>query len=145
MGEWSDGTEGLVVLPDGRRIRGRGLRRPAPADAERPEFGLYLTRTEHTEIRWESRWIRWPDYRLPSSTEAALQALWDAHERARSQRVEIACGGGRGRTGTAIALLARMAGVPATEAVLWTRRHYHSHAVETPWQRRWVTTVKLAR
>ncbi|NUP61376.1 MAG: protein phosphatase, partial [Nonomuraea sp.] len=54
------------------------------------------------------------------------------------ERVEVACGGGRGRTGTALACLAVLDGVPAAEAVRYVRSHYDRHAVETPWQRRFV-------
>ncbi|HEY3715925.1 MAG TPA: hypothetical protein VGL39_15470 [Jatrophihabitantaceae bacterium] len=52
--------------------------------------------------------------------------------------VEIACGGGRGRTGTALACLAVLDGVPAGEAVAFVRASHDSRAVETPWQRRFV-------
>jgi protein-tyrosine phosphatase len=52
--------------------------------------------------------------------------------------VEIACGGGRGRTGTALACIAQIAGVAADDATAWVRKHYDRHAVETPWQRRYV-------
>lgn len=52
--------------------------------------------------------------------------------------MEVACAGGRGRTGTAIACLAILAGVPADRAVGWVREHYERRAVETPWQRWWV-------
>ncbi len=62
----------------------------------------------------------------------------DAWERARTQRVEVACGGGRGRTGTALACIAVLDGVPADDAVAFVRRHFDPHAVETPWQRRYV-------
>jgi protein-tyrosine phosphatase len=53
-------------------------------------------------------------------------------------RVEIACWGGRGRTGTALACLAVLDGVPAAEAVPYVRAHYDRRAVETPWQRNYV-------
>ena len=46
--------------------------------------------------------------------------------------------GGVGRTGTALAAISVLAGVPPAEAVAWIRRHYIRRAVETPWQRRWV-------
>ena len=62
----------------------------------------------------------------------------DAHRRAATERVEIACGGGRGRTGTALAWIAVLSGVPPDEAVAFVRRHYDPHAVETPFQRRFV-------
>lgn len=50
----------------------------------------------------------------------------------------IACDGGRGRTGTALACLAILDGVPAADAVGYVRTLYHRRAVETPWQRRYV-------
>nr|WP_236262114.1 hypothetical protein [Conexibacter woesei] len=52
-------------------------------------------------------------------------------------RVEVACGGGKGRTGTALACIAQLGGVAASGATAWARRHYDAHAVETPWQRRY--------
>jgi protein-tyrosine phosphatase len=55
-----------------------------------------------------------------------------------TERVEIACAGGHGRTGTALACLAILDGVPATEAVAFVRDQYDPHAVETPAQRRYV-------
>lgn len=68
----------------------------------------------------------------------AAEALRDAWRRAADERVEFVCGGGRGRTGTALACLAVLDGVPPEEAVAYVRRHYDRHAVETPWQRRYV-------
>jgi len=52
--------------------------------------------------------------------------------------VEIACAGGHGRTGTALACLAILDGIPGAEAVAFVREHYDPHAVETPAQRRYV-------
>lgn len=143
MGSWSDGTAGLVTLPDGRRVRGRGLRRPPVGPDESPELGLYLTGRRPATDGWEALWVGWPDFRLPRDPAVAVQALRRVHEEAATRRVEIACAGGTGRTGTAIALLARLAGVPADEAVAWTRAHYRAGAVETPGQRRFVATVDL--
>ena len=53
-----------------------------------------------------------------------------------TERVEVACGGGTGRTGTALACLAVLAGTPPDEAVAFVRAGYRSRAVETPAQRR---------
>ncbi len=145
MGSWSDGAEGLVVLPDGRRLRGRGLRYGRSAAEELPEFGLYLTARPHEAGQWDSRRVRWPDFWLPYSTAETVAALREAHDRAASHTVEIACRGGVRRTGTAIAILARLAGVPALEAVAWTRAHYRAGAVETPWQQRFVARVEISR
>ena len=69
--------------------------------------------------------MRWPDFRLPVDAAAARRALAEAWERAADQRVEVACGGGRGRTGTALACLAVLDGVPAQDAVGYVRQHYH--------------------
>ncbi|PLW73468.1 protein phosphatase, partial [Streptomyces sp. DJ] len=49
-----------------------------------------------------------------------------------------ACGGGRGRTGTALACLAVLDGVPPERAVDFVRRNYDRRAVETLWQKRYV-------
>ncbi len=89
--------------------------------------------------------MRWPDFRTPASTPDAVAALQWAYERSATERVEIACGGGVGRTGTALAAIAVLAGVPPAEAVAWVRRNYHERAVETPWQRRWVTRAMPRR
>jgi len=103
-----------------------------------PEFGLYLLSIRPEPSPWEVRWVRWPDFRLPTDRQDAQVALLEAWHRVGSERVELACGGGRGRTGAALACLAVLDGVPPGEAVAHVREHYHPWAVETPWQRRYV-------
>ncbi|MFD7117593.1 protein-tyrosine phosphatase family protein [Streptomyces sp. NPDC059892] len=134
---WDPATTGVLRLPSGRLVRGRGLRRPLPA-GQAPAFALYLLGRQPAPVAWESRWLRWPDFRLPSDRAAAAAALRETWERAGSERVEVACGGGIGRTGTALACLAVLDGVPRAEAVAYVREHYARRAVETPWQRRFV-------
>lgn len=134
---WDPSGPGVLRLPSGRLVRGRGLRRPVPAGPA-PTFGVYLLGTTPPATDWESRWVRWPDFRLPGDHAYARKVFEEAWERAASGRVEVACGGGRGRTGTALACLAVLDGVPADEAVAFVRRHYDRHAVETPWQKRYV-------
>jgi protein-tyrosine phosphatase len=136
--------DGAVRLPDSAWVRGRGLRHPTP-DGPAPEFGLYLG-TRRLQARhsftWPHEWIDWPDFLLPRDTAAAVTLIRDLHRRAGDgQRVEVACGGGIGRTGTVIAVLAMLSGVPADTAVDWVRANYHPKAVETPWQRRWIRTA----
>ncbi|HEY6737895.1 MAG TPA: protein phosphatase [Actinopolymorphaceae bacterium] len=135
---WDPSAAGVMRLPSGRLVRGRGLRHPLPA-GEMPSFGVYLLGNEPPAVSWESRWIRWKDFWLPADHTVARAVLQEAWERAESERVEVACGGGRGRTGTALACLAVLDGVPSHDAVAYVREHYDPHAVETPWQRRFVT------
>jgi protein-tyrosine phosphatase len=134
---WHCDDPGVLALPSGRLVRGRGLRRPLP-DGPVPDFGVYLLGSPPPETPWESRWLRWPDFRLPADRELAAATLREVWERAGTQRVEVACGGGRGRTGTALACLAVLDGVPPGEAVAFVRAGYDRRAVETPWQRRYV-------
>lgn len=134
---WDPAAVGVLRLPSGRLVRGRGLRRPLP-DGPVPAYAVYLLGKEPPEVPWEARWLRWPDFRLPADRAEAAEVFRDAWERAAAERVEFACGGGRGRTGTALACLAVLDGVPPEEAVAYVRRHYDRHAVETPWQRRYV-------
>ena len=135
---WEAGDTGVLALPSGRLIRGRGLRRPMPS-GHPPEFGVYLLGARPPELGWEMRWIRWPDFRLPRDPAEATTVLREAWQRSAGERVEIACGGGRGRTGTALACIAILDGVPADEAVAFVRQNYDRRAVETPRQRRFVS------
>ncbi|MFJ3792581.1 protein-tyrosine phosphatase family protein [Kitasatospora sp. NPDC090091] len=140
---WEPAAPGVMRLPSGRLVRGRAVRRmllpdPAGPAEQQPDFGLYLLGRRPTSPPWETRWLRWPDFRLPADRVEAAESLRDAWERSERQRVEVGCAGGRGRTGTALACLAVLDGVPAGEAVAYVREHYHPHAVETPWQRRFV-------
>jgi len=133
---------GVVRLPDGRKVRGTGTRRPR-GDLPHPDFAVYLLGRPPRATVWPARWVRWGDFRLPSDSDDAINALYEAYNRAAGERVEIACGGGVGRTGTAIAILARMSGVPATEALAWTRANYHPRAAETRRQRAWIRAAEV--
>ena len=134
---WDPVTAGVLRLPSGRLVRGRALARPVPAGPS-PDLGLYLLGHEPPAVGWEARWLRWPDFGLPSDPAAAEAALREAWARAEAERVEIACAGGHGRTGSALACLAVLDGVPGREAVRYVRAHYAARAVETPGQRRFV-------
>jgi protein-tyrosine phosphatase len=134
---WNPAAPGVLRLPSGRLVRGRGLWYPLPGGAQ-PTFGVYLLRRQPPAMAWESSWLRWPDFGLPADEAAVLPALTEAWQRAADGRVEVACKGGRGRTGTVLACLAILDGVPASEAVAFVREHYHRRAVETPGQRRYV-------
>ncbi|MEW1748866.1 protein-tyrosine phosphatase family protein [Streptomyces angustmyceticus] len=134
---WSDWDPGVMSFPSGALVRGRGLRNPLPPGPT-PAFALYLLGKQPPSTEWEARWLPWPDFRLPKDRRQARLAFEEVLTRAADERVEVACDGGRGRTGTALACMAVLEGVPADEAVAFVRRHYHPRAVETPWQRRYV-------
>jgi hypothetical protein len=137
-GTWEPTTAGVLRLPSGRLVRGRGLRRPLPSGPP-PAFALYLLGHRPPRVAWENRWLRWHDFWLPADRHATVEALREAWVRAEAERVEVACAAGYGRTGTALACLAVLDGVPNREAVGYVREHYSPRAVETPWQRRFVT------
>jgi hypothetical protein len=137
MGEtWDPGEPGVLMLPSGRLVRGRALRLPLPGAV--PALGVYLLGAEPPAVHWDSRWVRWPDFGLPADRAFATRVLAEAWRRAAHERVEVACAGGRGRTGTALACLAVLDGVPRSDAVAFVRERYDPRAVETPWQRRFV-------
>ncbi|MFD8637484.1 protein phosphatase [Streptomyces sp. NPDC059533] len=135
---WEPAMAGVLRLPSGRLVRGRALRRPLPQGPQ-PTFALYLLGHRPPPVAWENRWLRWPDFWLPSDRAATADGLREAWARAETQRVEVACAGGHGRTGTALACLAVLDGVPSREAVAYVRENYAPRAVETPWQRRFVS------
>jgi protein-tyrosine phosphatase len=134
---WEASADGIMTLPSGRLVRGRGLHYPLPA-GPLPEFGVYLLGKQPPPVGWESRWVPWPDLRLPIDQPDALEAFREAWRRAETERVEVACWRGIGRTGTALACIAILDGVPPGQAVSYVRRQYRRRTVETPWQRQYV-------
>jgi protein-tyrosine phosphatase len=122
------------MLPSGRLVRGRGVGGPLPPGPV-PEFGVHLLGRRPAAQPWESRWVAWPDFRLPRDPDDLRSALRDVLARAGRERVEVACRGGQGRTGTALACLAVLDGLPVDRAVAYVRAHHRSRAVETPGQR----------
>lgn len=124
----------IVSLPDGTVVQATGIRRGSDPD---PSRGLYL------DAAWDPAWpcerIDWPDFGAPADVDAAHGAIKRALEAARQgERVEIGCLGGLGRTGTVLACMAVLAGVPSDDAVEWVRRNYRAGAVETHAQERFV-------
>jgi len=126
----------IVTFPDGSRVRGSSLAARRIDDRER-SYGLYL------DSRWQPTWdsdlIEWQDFGLPADEVSAARLIRAAFGRARrGELVEVGCAGGLGRTGTVLACMAVLSGMPAAEAVPWVRLAYDTRAVETREQERWV-------
>jgi hypothetical protein len=125
-----------VMLPGGTKIRATSIAGRGRSDPK-PSFGLYMDRA--WQPTWSAEMIEWPDFGLPADPERAAQRIEAAYARAKAgETVEIGCLGGLGRTGTVLACMAVLAGVPSTEAVGWVRSAYHVEAVETDAQAAWV-------
>ena len=126
----------VITFPDGSRVRASSLADRREHDPERA-YGLYL------DARWAPTWtadvIAWPDFGLPAQPVVAARQIMDAFGRARrGELVEVGCLGGSGRTGTVLACMAVLAGIPPEEAVGWVRIAYRPEAVETAEQEAWV-------
>ncbi|MDZ7917357.1 MAG: protein-tyrosine phosphatase family protein [Rhodococcus sp. (in: high G+C Gram-positive bacteria)] len=107
-------------------------------DGPSPDLGVYLQGKDPGDFEWDSRWVRWPDFWLPSDRSAFARTLREVLERCVAERVEIACSGGLGRTGTALACLVALDGIRGHAAVDYVRQNYSHRAIETPWQSRFV-------
>lgn len=135
----------VVTLPDGTSLTAVSFdpadpygRDPLPP----PDHGLYL------DARWQPTWphdhVDWPDFGVPADPAALVTALRSLLDRARGgARVELGCLGAHGRTGTALATLAVLTGLPPTDAIPWTRTTYCPEAIETPGQETLITTLAL--
>jgi protein-tyrosine phosphatase len=124
----------IVRFPDGTKVRAAALRLEHDSW---PEFGLYLDPAWRPS--WQSVLVPWKDFGLPQSPEGAVNQICAAFKRAKAgQRVEVGCKEGLRRTGTVLACMAVLAGVPPDKAVSWVREHYHRRAVGTPDQKSWV-------
>lgn len=127
-----------VRLADGTWVQARGGSASVipSGDHETPNWGLYLDEQwRNRDLEWPHQVIAWPDFELPPDEAELFTAIVRAWDRAKAgETVEIACDGGTGRTGTVVACLAVLSGVPVDDAVSWTRRNYHRWAVEVPEQ-----------
>jgi hypothetical protein len=130
-----------VVFPDGLAVIAASFEPADPYGRERPpDYGLYLDPQWHPH--WDHNHLDWPDFSVPDEVDPVLVALREVQDRARAgQYVEIGCGGGHGRTGTALACLAVLGGTPPKDAVAWVRVNYCSEAVETPEQAAFVSSL----
>jgi len=108
-------------------------------------MALYLDRRWTTDpvVTWPYTFVAWDDFELPDDEHELFRALISIWEQARSgSLVEVACDGGTGRTGTALACLAILTGMEPADAIAWVRRNYHRWAVEVPDQEDLVARFK---
>ncbi|MGH9096399.1 MAG: protein-tyrosine phosphatase family protein [Acidimicrobiales bacterium] len=124
----------VVMLPDGTEVIAVSFDTRDPyARDQAPDFGLYL------DPQWDPPWphdhIDWPDFGVPYDSARVVAALTSLLERARvGDRVEVGCLGGHGRTGTALACLTILCGLPSVDATSWVRENYCTKAVESAQQ-----------
>ena len=117
-----------VTLPGGTVVQATGLSRPD--NDPPPDYGFYV------DDAWTAEWpheiVDWPDYGIPDDEPGVFSLIESLWERAqRGEMVEIGCAAGVGRTGTVLACLAVLAGVPGDDAVRWVRANFRGAAVET--------------
>lgn len=121
--------------------------RPAKHVTDWPDVGLYLDHEWATELilcspGFGPRFAHgqpgglilypWPDYGTPRQPARFIRALrFVLTEAAAGKRVEIACRGGHGRTGTALAALLVLQGHTPHAAIDRIRRTYCVYAVES--------------
>lgn len=119
-----------VVFPNGVKIYGSS-HHSRDKDEKRPTFGIYLDNMWSPDCL--AYMIPWQDYGIPKIPLAqAFAAISDGYDFAvEGGIVEVGCIGGHGRTGTAIACMAVLAGVKPKNAAKWVQNNYCSHAVES--------------
>lgn len=130
-----------VILPDGSQVTAVSYGLDPYARPREPDFGLYLD--HHWQPPWPYQQVNWPDFGVPADAGSVLAALHGVLDRARGgQQVEVGCLGGHGRTGTALACLAILAGQDSADAVAWVRTNYCPKAVETRLQEEFVRRLR---
>ena len=127
-----------LVFPGGVAVQAFGRSGVVSIEGDvQPDWALYLDELwrDVEEVVWSHRFVEWPDFELPTDESDAFDAFEEAWRRAKhGEIVDIACDGGTGRTGTTLACLGIMAGIPLDEVVPWVRSNYHRWAVEVPEQ-----------
>ena len=118
-----------VEFPDGVTVYASSLHDRDIVD-ESPDFGLYLDTTwDPTTIAYT---LHWPDFNIPPVLHTAAYTIVDVYNKARKGLwIEVGCIGGHGRTGTVLACMAVLSGMPWKDAIKWVRNTYCGEAIET--------------
>ena len=127
--------------PDRQNVRSdRRAHGDSAGRRHRHQSGAWLLSDDHHEAQ---RYGLRPDHRSVRRRRSRGDAqTCRGDRRLRSPSCRVAGTGGHGRTGTALACLAVLDGVPNDRAVAYVREHYAPRAVETPWQRRFVARFR---
>ena len=146
MSTW-DIDEGVVEFPSGKRIRGRSWHQPISEYADVSAVLTTATPEEFAQrgavsMARELIYISWPDNRVPRRPRQAMTQLHELLNRAEKERIEITCGGGVGRTGTALAILAIFDGMAPDEAIAFVRSSYNEESVTEHAQRGFLADVE---
>ncbi len=133
---------GRLALPlNGARVSITG----GPFDAL-PEAARGLCLEARAARSAEAAWrLDVPDFGLPDEAglRDVLQQMLAEMRAAPDGAYHIGCKAGLGRTGTAMACLALMAGAVEGDPVAWLRAAYHPEAIETPAQEDFVRGFTL--
>lgn len=131
-----------VLMPSGDTIYcSSSMSANQRSENERPNFGIYFY-SGVTPVTL-AFYINWPDHNIPTIpindvVHAAREGLRLAKE---GSKVEIGCFGGHGRTGTFLAVMALLQGVPGPEAKDWVHDNYCEFAIEGKQQEWYILAV----
>lgn len=127
---------GAITLP----VAGRPVRITGGPFCSMPAGAHGLCLEVHDPRAAEAAWVvEVPDFGVPdpAALHTALRQMLERMQAEPGAAYHIGCKAGLGRTGTAMACLARMAGVRG-DAVAWVRAQYDPRAVETAAQEAFV-------
>lgn len=126
---------------------GKKTRAPRTGLPSPPDIGLYLDSIWASDALIVSRGLDcpagnaaepnliifpWRDWGVPEDPDLLREVLlWLLEEIQQGKMVEIGCIGGHGRTGTALACLLVLQGVPGKKAIRRVRRDYCELAIES--------------
>lgn len=126
-------------------VAGRPVRITGGPFCSMPAGARGLCLEVHDPRAAEAAWVvEVPDFGVPDpvALHAALTRMLERMRAEPEAAYHIGCKAGLGRTGTAMACLARMTGVEG-DAVAWLRARYDPRAVETPAQEEFVRTFAV--
>lgn len=126
----------IALLVEGRVVRVTG----GPFDAL-PEGARGLCLEPRAARAGEAEWrLDVPDFGVPEgeALRAVLACMLAAMRERPGDAYHVGCRAGLGRTGVALACLARLAGVAEGDPVDWLRGVYVAEAIETPDQEAFV-------